>query len=93
MAVAHYQLGACGAAEECARCAVTLMPTFWLGQQMLAASLGQLGRKEEAAQCIEEIRRREPEISRRTYSARLASRDAVYAQHIEENLAKAGWNG
>jgi adenylate cyclase len=93
MAVAHYQLGACGAAEECARRAVTLMPTYWLGHQMLAASLGQLGREVEAAQCIEEIRRQEPEVSRRTYSARLPFRDAVYAQRIEEGLAKAGWNG
>jgi adenylate cyclase len=92
MSVAHYQLGAYEAAEETARRAVTMMPLYWLGHQMLAASLGQLGRKAEAEQCVEEIRGREPEISRRAYSYRLPFRDAVYAQRIEEGLAKAGWN-
>jgi adenylate cyclase len=91
MSVAHYQLGAYDAAEETAHRAVTMMPVYWLGHQMLAASLGQLGRKSEAAQCLEEIRRREPEISRTAYSARLPFRDAVHAQRIEEGLAKAGW--
>jgi adenylate cyclase len=93
MAVAHYQLGAYEAAEEAARRAVTLTPPYWLGHQMLAASRGQLGRKADAAQCVEEIRRREPEISRSAYSARLPFREAIYAQRIEEGLAKAGWNG
>lgn len=91
MAVAHYQLEAYEAAEETARRAVTLMPLYWLGQ-ILAASRGQLGRKADAAQCVEEIRRQEPEISRSAYSARLPFRDAVYAQRIEEGLAKAGWS-
>jgi adenylate cyclase len=93
MAVAHYQLGAYEAAEQTARRAVTLMPLYWLGHQMLAASRGQLGRKADAAQCVEEIRRREPKISRSEYSARLPFRDAVYAKRIEEGLAKAGWSG
>jgi adenylate cyclase len=93
MAVAHYQLGAYEAAEETARRAVTLTPLYWLGHQMLAASRGQLGRKADAVQCVEEIRRREPEISRSAYSARLPFREAIYARRIEEGLAKAGWNG
>jgi adenylate cyclase len=93
MSVAQYQLGTYDAAEEIARRAITLMPVYWLGHQMLAACLGQLGRKEEAAQCVEEIRRREPDISRCAYSARLPFRDAVYARRIEEGLAKAGWAG
>jgi adenylate cyclase len=92
MSVAHYQLGAYHAAEETARRAVTMMPDYWLGHQMLTASLGQLGRKMEAAQCIDEIRRREPEISRSAYSNRLPFRNTVYAQRIDEGLAKAGWD-
>ena len=93
MAVAHYQLGAYEAAEETARRAATLMPLYWLGHQILAASRGQLGRKADAAQCVEEIRRQEPDITRSAYSARLPFRDAVYSQRIEEGLAKAGWGG
>jgi adenylate cyclase len=93
ISVAHYQLATYDAAEETARRAVTLMPMYWLAHQMLAASLGQLGRKADAAQCVEEIRRREPKISRSAYSARLPFRDAVYTQRIEEGLAKAGWSG
>lgn len=54
-----HQLGAYDAAEETARLAVTLMLLYWLGHQMLAASRGQLGRNTDAAQCVEEIRRRE----------------------------------
>jgi adenylate cyclase len=92
MSVAHYQLGTYHAAEETSRRAVNLMPTYWLGHQILAACLGQLGGKEEAAQCVAEIRRREPDISRRAFSERLPFRDAVYAHRIEEGLAKAGWN-
>jgi adenylate cyclase len=93
MAVAHYQLGAYEAAEQTALRSVTLMPLYWLGHQTLAASLGQLGRKADAAQYVEEIRRREPEISRSEYSARLPFRDAVYARRIDEGLVKAGWSG
>lgn len=93
MAVAHYQLGAYEGAEETARRAVSLAPLNWLGHQMLAASCGQLGRKADAALCVEEIRRREPAISRSAYSARLPFRDAVHARRIEEGLAKAGWSG
>jgi adenylate cyclase len=93
MSVAHYQLGAYDAAEETARRAVTMMPVYWLGHQMWAASLGQLGRTVEAAECLQDIRRREPEISCTAYSARLPFRDAAHAQRIEEGLAKAGWKG
>jgi adenylate cyclase len=92
MAVAHYQLGNYEAAEEIARRAVALMPKYWLAHQMLAASLGQIGRKEEAALCVDEIRGREPEQSRSGYSNRLPFQDRIYAQRIEEGLAKAGWN-
>ena len=92
MAVAHYQLGNYESAEEIARRAVSLMPMYWLAHQMLAASLGQLDRKEEAVVCVDEIRGREPGISRSAYSNRLPFRNAVYAQRIEEGLTKAGWN-
>jgi adenylate cyclase len=91
MSLAHYQLGAYGAAEQIARRAVTMNPIYWIGHQMLAASLGQLARKDEAAEEIADIRRREPAISRTAYSAKLPFRDTIYAKRLEEGLIKAGW--
>ncbi|MGQ0677965.1 MAG: adenylate/guanylate cyclase domain-containing protein, partial [Rhodospirillales bacterium] len=91
LSVAHYQLGAYDRAEDIARRAVTMNPIYWMGHQMLAASLGQLGRKDEAAQELAEIRRREPDVERDAYSGRLPFRDPQYARRIEDGLIKAGW--
>jgi adenylate cyclase len=91
MSLAHYQLGAFDAAEAVARRAVTINPIYWIGHQMLGASLGQLGRSEDAAKQVAEIRRREPTVSRSAYSARMPFRDPVYARRLEEGLIKAGW--
>lgn len=92
LSLAHYQKGAYEQAEEVARRAVTMNPIYWIGHQMLAASLGKLGRKEEAAAELAEIRRREPDISRAAYSGRLPFRDPAYATKIEDGLIKAGWD-
>jgi len=62
-----------------------------MGHQMLAASLGQLGRKQEAAAALAEIRRREPEVSRAAYSGRFPFRDPIYVERVEDGLIKAGW--
>jgi adenylate cyclase len=92
MSLAHYQLGAFDTAEEVARRAVTINPIYWIGHQLLGASLGQLGRTAEAAQQVAEIRRREPGVSRASYSARMPFRDPAFSQRIEEGLVKAGWD-
>ena len=93
LSLAHYQLGAYDRAEDIARRAVTMNPIYWIGHQMLAASLGKLGRTQEAAAELAEIRRREPGISRAAYSSRLPFRDPVYVERIEDGLIKAGWSG
>jgi hypothetical protein len=59
---------------------------------MLAASLGQLGRKPEAAAALAEILRREPKVSRAAYSGRFPFRDPMYVKRVEEGLIKAGWH-
>jgi adenylate cyclase len=92
LSVAHYQLGAYQPAEEIARRAVTMNPIYWMGHQMLAASLGQLGRIEAAGEEVAEIRRRDPEITRPAYSGRLPFRDPAHSARIEEGLIKAGWS-
>ncbi|HEY7800421.1 MAG TPA: winged helix-turn-helix domain-containing tetratricopeptide repeat protein, partial [Hyphomonadaceae bacterium] len=70
LSIAHYQLGAFDAAEEVAQRVVGMNKNYWMGHQMLAASLGQLGRKPEAAAALAEILRREPKVSRAAYSGR-----------------------
>jgi adenylate cyclase len=91
LSIAHYQLGAYDAAEEIARRAIGINTIYWMGHQMLAASLGQLNRAQEAAVEVAEIRKREPKVSRTAYSGRLPFRDAVHVERIEEGLIKAGW--
>lgn len=91
ISIAHYQLGAYDAAQEMARRAVGMSSNYWMGHQMLAASLGQLGRKQEAAAALAEIRRREPEVSRAAYSGRFPFRDPIYVERVEDGLIKAGW--
>jgi adenylate cyclase len=91
ISIAHYQLGEYDAAQEVAQRVVGMNKNFWMGHQMLAASLGQLGRKQEAAAALAEILRREPKVSRAAYSGRFPFRDPVHAERIEDGLIKAGW--
>jgi TolB-like protein/Flp pilus assembly protein TadD len=91
LSIAHYQLGAYDSAEEVARRAVGMNKNFWMGLQMLAASLGQLGRKQEAAAALAEIRQREPAVSRAAYSRRFPFREPVHVERVEDGLIKAGW--
>jgi len=91
LSIAHYQLHAYDKAEEIAQRAVRINTIYWIGHQLLAASLGQLGRIREATLEISEIRQREPQISRSEYSSRLPFRDPTHARHIEDGLLKAGW--
>jgi hypothetical protein len=64
---------------------------YWMGHQMLAASLGQLGRKQEASAALAEILQREPNVSRAAYSGRFPFRNLIHAERVEEGLIKAGW--
>jgi TolB-like protein len=91
ISIAHYQLGAYDAAQEVAQRVVGMSRNYWMGHQMLAASLGQLGLSEEAAAALAEIRRREPNVSRAAYSRRFPFRDPVHVARIEDGLIKAGW--
>lgn len=91
ISIAHYQLGDYDAAHEVAQRVVGMNRNYWMGHQMLAASLGQLGRRQEAAAALAEIRRREPEVSRSAYSSRFPFRDPIHVERIEDGLIKAGW--
>ena len=91
ISIAHYQLGAYDAAHEVAQRVVGMNKNYWMGHQMLAASLGQLGRTQEAAAALAEILRREPKVSRAAYSGRFPFRDPSHVERVEEGLIKAGW--
>jgi TolB-like protein/Flp pilus assembly protein TadD len=91
ISIAHYQLGAYEAAEEIAQRVVGMNKDYWMGHQMLAASLGQLGRKQEASAALAEILQREPNVSRAAYSGRFPFRNLIHAERVEEGLIKAGW--
>jgi TolB-like protein/Flp pilus assembly protein TadD len=91
ISIAHYQLGDYDAAHEVAQRVVGMNRNYWMGHQMLAASLGQLGREQEAAAVLAEIRQREPDVSRAAYSSRFPFRDPVHVKRIEDGLIKAGW--
>ena len=91
ISIAHYQLGEYEAAQEVAQRVVGMNKNYWRGHQMLAASLGQLGRKQEATAALAEIFQREPKVSRAGYSGRFPFRDPVHAERVEDGLIKAGW--
>ena len=91
ISIAHYQLGEYDAAQEVAQRVVGMNKNYWMGHQMLAASLGQLGRKQDAAAVLAEIHQREPGVSRGAYSSRFPFRDSIYVKRIEDGLIKAGW--
>jgi tetratricopeptide (TPR) repeat protein len=91
ISIAHYQLGAFDAAEDVARRAVRMSANFWMAQQMLAASLGQLALGDEAAAVVADIRSREPNVSRTVYSGRFPFRERVHVERLDDGLVKAGW--
>ena len=91
VSLAHYQLGDFETAEQVARRTVGLNPNYWMGQQMHAASLGQLDREPEAAIALSAIRRKEPNATRAAYSRRFPFRDPMFAERLEDGLTKAGW--
>jgi TolB-like protein/Flp pilus assembly protein TadD len=91
ISIAHYQLGAFEAAEDVARRAVRMSANFWMAQQMLAASLGQLARGDEAAAVVADIRGREPDVPRTAYSGRFPFRERVHVDRLDDGLVKAGW--
>ncbi len=91
LAHAQYQLGNYETAEEIARRAMTINPTFWTGHQILAASLGQLKRIDDANREVAALRARYPNTSCAAFSRRLPFREDSHVEHIEDGLRKAGW--
>jgi DNA-binding SARP family transcriptional activator/TolB-like protein/Tfp pilus assembly protein PilF len=90
-ALASYLMGNYVDALETARKALVLRPTFWIGQQVLVATLGRTGRARDAADVLDDMRRRAYESDPYTFAARVPYTDAKWTQNVSDGLAEAGW--
>jgi adenylate cyclase len=90
-ALANYLMGNYVDALETARKALVLRPTFWIGQQVLVATLGRTGRADEAAGVLDDMRARVYESDPYTFAARVPYTDARWTQNVSDGLAEAGW--
>jgi DNA-binding SARP family transcriptional activator/TolB-like protein len=90
-ALANYLMGNYAEALEVARRALALRPEFWIGQQVLAATLGRTGRAGEAAAVLQAMRRQAYESDPAAFAARVPYTDARWTRDVSEGLAQAGW--
>ena len=90
-ALASYLMGNYADALEVARRALALRPQFWIGQQVLAATLGRMGRAGEAAGVLQAVRGQVYESDPAAFAARVPYTDARWTRDVSEGLAQAGW--
>ncbi len=91
--VSYYFQGDYASAADAARRVVAQFPNMPLGHRYVAASLGQLGHKEEARAALQ----RAVETAPRTFDLYVRSRPPWFRpedhEHMLEGLRKAGWQG
>jgi DNA-binding SARP family transcriptional activator/TolB-like protein len=90
-ALASYLLGHYEDALQVARRALALRPDFWIGQQVLVATLGRTGRAGEAAAVLQAMRRQVYESDPEAFAGRVPYTDARWTRDVSEGLAQAGW--
>jgi len=89
LALAHYMAGRYTRALECARIVRQTRTDWWLGQMVVAASLGQLHGKKEAQSSVEDLQHSQPNFASMFAMlpfARFQDRD-----HFALGLEKAGF--
>jgi tetratricopeptide (TPR) repeat protein len=89
-AIARYQVGEYGDALDVARRAVAIQPRFWLGLQMLMASLVQTGAIAEIPPVVEAVRAIDADLTAEAFAARVPYRDPAHRLHVADALRKAG---
>jgi TolB-like protein/class 3 adenylate cyclase/Flp pilus assembly protein TadD len=87
--IATYEMGDYETAEQVSRRSLDLSDAFWLSSLMLAASLGQQGRTEEAHQAAERVYELLPGLSERDLATLLPFKQGEHLAHILEGLHKA----
>jgi TolB-like protein/class 3 adenylate cyclase len=89
-ALAEYHQGHYEDAAKFARKGIGTRP-FHLLYRMLAACCGQLGRAEDAASALGELRRLMPKDAERRWEAANPYADPAHRAHFIDGLRKAGW--
>jgi tetratricopeptide (TPR) repeat protein len=82
LSIAYYQMEQYEHAAEVARRSVAMKPDFWLGSQMLAAALGELGEVTEAESIVDAIQKLVPGTTASEFANRLPYADARFAEHV-----------
>lgn len=90
-AIASYFIGDYANALQVARKALALRPDFWIGQQVIVATLGRMGRAHEAAGVLEDMRRQVYESDPYAFAARVPYAENRWTRSMSEGLAGGGW--
>jgi DNA-binding SARP family transcriptional activator len=90
-AIAHYQTGEYEHAERVARDSLRTSSTYWIGNMMLMASLGQRGRLEDASVAAQRICSVQPGITLEIMLKKMPFADRVHRDHLADGLIRAGW--
>ena len=90
LAIARYQRADYAGARAVADQAVAIQPRFWLGLQMLAASLGHLDPRQARATAAVAARTLGERLTAEEFAGWTPYRDPAYGAHVAAGLRKAG---
>jgi adenylate cyclase len=90
-AIAHYQTGEYEHAERVTRDSLRTNSSYWMGNMMLMASLGQRGRLEDARAAAQRICAVQPGITLEIMLKKTPFADQAHSDHLADGLIRAGW--
>jgi adenylate cyclase len=93
IAASYYLEGDYAAAADAAERCIAAYPRLYTSYYFLAASLGQLGRREEAGAALRKSIDISPEAFHRYVDERLSRYRPEDHEHLLDGLRKAGWQG
>ncbi|MFQ5927965.1 MAG: adenylate/guanylate cyclase domain-containing protein, partial [Terriglobia bacterium] len=91
LALSRFLIGDFEQAVESAKAAIQVQPGNIRAHQRLAATLGHLGREEEARAALEELLRLQPDFSRTFLDVTYPFKDPTHRELFLDGLHKAGW--
>jgi DNA-binding SARP family transcriptional activator/tetratricopeptide (TPR) repeat protein len=90
--IADYQTAQYERAERVARDSLRTNDSWWLSNMMLAASLGKLGRLNEARAATDKMRDGYPGLTLELLLRKMPFADPAHRDHLAEGLVEAGWH-